>query len=596
MFHSGDLQSGIGLAVQQRKAVLCFVHDDSQQSTDWEHVLTSGPLVATTITPQAVMLKIRAGSQEAALLSPICALDNTPAIVVIKNAAVQANIQANDIDTAQLQSRLESLFGSSIDNASPPGRQEATVTVTHQAASAPEQPPPPTSAPSPSPPTSAPSPSLPTSAPSSTAYLALPPSDGQFRLPNNAYDALREHTQQLLHQDTPHQDIYQTQLRLLNRLPILRDEVRRLRSVTANPALSDYARDKLLRIPAAAVKAQVKVETSKPTAQSAQPAIPEQGSTSRPQDPPSGGQHLANSSTRPNRGGEYVYIQPDSNQPLSVTEEQSRREADAAEKRAERTEWKHQQPDREARDKIKGEIAADREERRRLAEIRGQNERSVQAETESEAKRIKTLTQTVPESIRVQVRSFDGSVLRGTFKHDSTIAGDIRPFVDEKTGSNVPYNLKVILTPLPNRNIEAAEEDLQLSDLGIKGSCTLVMVPVKAFVESYSGTSSGLVRNVLGMGYGLASGTAGAVWGVGRYVLGYNATNQAPDTVRQAHKEASNAGGQQQTSSAKMRVRTLADQRAEERDRRGTNSQLYNGNQLNFEPNREDDDDTQKRD
>lgn len=26
MFHEGDLQSGIGLAVQQSKAVLCFVH------------------------------------------------------------------------------------------------------------------------------------------------------------------------------------------------------------------------------------------------------------------------------------------------------------------------------------------------------------------------------------------------------------------------------------------------------------------------------------------------------------------------------------------------------------------------------------------
>ncbi|RMZ76020.1 hypothetical protein DV738_g5144, partial [Chaetothyriales sp. CBS 135597] len=576
MFHSGDLQSGIALAVNQQKAVLCFVHDDSQQSIAWENVLTAGRLAAV-ISPQAILLKIQSGSQEAALLSPFCALEQIPAIIVIKDAALQANIQGSDINTAQLQSRLGSVFGSNTDDTSLSGHQDATDAAADQA----EQ-------------------SLPTPSSShspTAAYLKLPPSDGQFRLPNNAYDALREHTQQLLDQDTPHQDIYQTQLRLLDRLPILRDEVRRLRSVTVNPTLSDYARDKLLRMPAAAVKAQAKVEASSSAAPSDQPTASEQ-------DSPPGGQHVVNSSARPNRGGDYVYIQPDSAQLRSEAEEQSRREADAAKKRAERNEWtrqqrERQQQDRAARERIKAEIAADREERRRQAEIRGQNERSTHAQAESQAKQANTQTQMGSGSIRVQVRSFDGSVLRCTLKHDSTIAAHVRPFVDEKTGSNVPYNLKLILTPLPNRNIEAAEEEMQLSELGIKGSCTFVMVPVKGFVESYSDASPGIVRNLLGLGYGLASGAVGTVWGVGRSVLGYNAaTTQAPNTTGQAHEVAADhAGGQQQTQSTKMRVRTLADQRVEERDRRGVNSQLYNGNQLNFEPNRDgDDEDTQKRD
>ena len=55
MFHTGNLQSGIGLAVQQSKAVLSFVAgmlsflhatfgiltfvDDGQTSRDWEQVL-----------------------------------------------------------------------------------------------------------------------------------------------------------------------------------------------------------------------------------------------------------------------------------------------------------------------------------------------------------------------------------------------------------------------------------------------------------------------------------------------------------------------------------------------------------------------------
>lgn len=61
MFHHGDLQSGIALAVEQSKAVLCFVHgipsvlprandskltssDDSDTSKQWEDVLEDEPV------------------------------------------------------------------------------------------------------------------------------------------------------------------------------------------------------------------------------------------------------------------------------------------------------------------------------------------------------------------------------------------------------------------------------------------------------------------------------------------------------------------------------------------------------------------------
>lgn len=73
MFHEGDLQSGIGLAVQQAKAVLCFVHgeimllgfslihrltesrpDESDTSNQWESILQDDAVsVSTNYCPEA---------------------------------------------------------------------------------------------------------------------------------------------------------------------------------------------------------------------------------------------------------------------------------------------------------------------------------------------------------------------------------------------------------------------------------------------------------------------------------------------------------------------------------------------------------------
>ena len=98
MFHAGDLQSGIALAVQSQKAVLCFIYgkpssslenacidvtDDAETSNAWEGVL-SDEEISADLKEQTVAIKLKAGSQEAGFLNSICPINSTPAIIVIR--------------------------------------------------------------------------------------------------------------------------------------------------------------------------------------------------------------------------------------------------------------------------------------------------------------------------------------------------------------------------------------------------------------------------------------------------------------------------------------------------------------------------------
>jgi hypothetical protein len=99
MFHDGDLQSGIALAVESQRAVLCFIYgmpplvihdpthlpvaDDTKASSDWEQII-SDDQICTMLQDHVVALRLKAGSQEASFLTPICPINSIPAIVVIK--------------------------------------------------------------------------------------------------------------------------------------------------------------------------------------------------------------------------------------------------------------------------------------------------------------------------------------------------------------------------------------------------------------------------------------------------------------------------------------------------------------------------------
>jgi hypothetical protein len=117
MFYEGDLQSGIALAVQQAKSVLCFVTGElpqgkntlySKLTEDFQtnrlqakngkslsamYVVNSDISIMThawqeqisgLIKAETIALRLNAGSQEAAFLSSFCLLKGVPAVVLVK--------------------------------------------------------------------------------------------------------------------------------------------------------------------------------------------------------------------------------------------------------------------------------------------------------------------------------------------------------------------------------------------------------------------------------------------------------------------------------------------------------------------------------
>ncbi|KAJ5162347.1 hypothetical protein N7492_007739 [Penicillium capsulatum] len=197
---------------------------------------------------------------------------------------------------------------------------------------------------------------------------------------------------------------------------------------------------------------------------------------------------------------------------------------------------------------------------------------SVSADEESEPKR--PVPRGPPSQYRLQVRLFDGSSVRSSFTPTQTIGKDVRPWLDGQMGDEKrPYNLKHILTPLPSRTLSVAEESQSLQDLGLGSTANLVMIPVQTYTEAYASSGSLPMRGASAI-YNIVSSVATTATGLVGSLVGYGPSAPATETpATQAPAESS-----QRSRPTGPQIRTLRDQQD-----RG-DSQLYNGNQLNFEP------------
>ncbi|CAG8159435.1 unnamed protein product [Penicillium olsonii] len=185
-----------------------------------------------------------------------------------------------------------------------------------------------------------------------------------------------------------------------------------------------------------------------------------------------------------------------------------------------------------------------------------------------------------PSEYRLQVRLFDGRSVRSSFAPTQSIRNDVRPWLDQQMEEdNRPYNLKHIVNPLPSQTLSVSQESQHLRDLGIGSTANLVMVPVSTYTEAYSAAGSLPVRGISAV-YNLASSAATTATGLVGSFLGYGSSATVPEST--SPSEASNATQRPRPSGPN--IRTLRDQQ----DARG-NSQLYNGNQLNFEPRKKQD-------
>ncbi|KNG85864.1 UBX domain protein [Aspergillus nomiae NRRL 13137] len=205
--------------------------------------------------------------------------------------------------------------------------------------------------------------------------------------------------------------------------------------------------------------------------------------------------------------------------------------------------------------------------------------------TNTPAEERKPQTPTPPKQYRLQVRLFDGSSIRSSFSPSQTIRGDVRPWIDSQPGDEKrPYNLKHILTPLPNRTLTIAEEEQTLAELGLGSTANLVMVPINTYTEAYSATGSSLPARAVSSAYELVSSAVGTATGLVGSFFGYGQPASTPSATPQASTSSPSPSGDSASrprppASRGPIIRTLRDQRNEQND-----SQFYNGNQLNFEP------------
>ncbi|KAI2999071.1 hypothetical protein CBS147346_7914 [Aspergillus niger] len=188
-----------------------------------------------------------------------------------------------------------------------------------------------------------------------------------------------------------------------------------------------------------------------------------------------------------------------------------------------------------------------------------------------------------PKQYRLQVRLFDGSSVRSSFTPAQTIRNDVRPWLDSQMEERSPYNLKHILTPLPNRTLTIADEEQTLAELGLGSSANLVMVPIQSYTEAYSGAGASLPVRAVSSAYGLVSSAVGTATGLVGSFFGYGTTqssgNEAAPAPGTASSGSNDAGRRRVNASRGPIIRTLRDAQNEGDDR-----QFYNGNQLNFQP------------
>ena len=268
---------------------------------------------------------------------------------------------------------------------------------------------------------------------------------------------------------------------------------------------------------------------------------------------------------------------------------------------------------RTERERIMASIEADKAERRAEQERKRQARLEAERSTTPEApisphpsRPHGGSSQTAQtQDARLSVKLLSGSTIRATFPATATVEDNVRSWIGEvepELGS-MAYSFKQILAPAPARGIEVGEERLSLHELGFVPSATLVLVPVtKPVSEAYAASAGGMVGSLMGLPwsvasgvYGVASSVVGGMAGAVGRVLGYDAGAAAANGAESAttHPSQDQPGTDDEVERGKgqvrpaggssgIRIRTLADQRAEGRDE---SNRWYNGNQLSFQPN-----------
>jgi hypothetical protein len=457
MFHDGDLQSGISLAISQQKSVACFVRDDTSESSKWEQEWLPSPELADLLVQTTVLLRLEAGSTEAGFLAAFCPVSQTPTLVVIYNGQLRDQL-VSGVTKDEFITRLRKA-------------------VSGDEAETGEQP----------------------SGPAQSGGTA-----------------------------------------------------------TA-PVVAQQEQDQIQQPSRIAADTETRPAPTLPTSKG------------------KGKQKVVDNRSKP---------------PISPSVQNE------AQKAREIVRRQKQEQDEERR-RIQARIEADKAERKAQAEARKaerKREEQQSPHTPQSAPRTSSKSSLAKE-VRLNVRLFDGHTIRSTFPRTATLQDDVRPWIDECFAAKAespserlpPYIFKQIIAPLPSRELSASDESAALGDIDLAPSATLVLIPMKGYVDAYGASGGGIVGTAVNGVTNLVSGALGllssAVGFVGGSLGSFMGHGSSSDPQTQSHTTGNSTTSNTQNENPGLqntiRVRTLADQRAGERE----NQQFYNGNQLDFEPN-----------
>ncbi|KAF4309541.1 UBX domain-containing protein [Botryosphaeria dothidea] len=537
MFYEGDLQSGISLAIQQAKSVVCFVRDTSEESTTWEHEWLCDEPIATILANKTVTLRLEAGSQEAGFLSAFCPIAKTPVLVVIHNGQLKLCL-VGGISHEDFVSRLSGVLGAGVANQN--SRPDETATTETRAETSqdtiPSIQPEPSVAPSEEPVIQATT--EPTQA-EDTPATSTQPAEAPERSPSTDYESL-----------------------FPDRATRLEADHQLAREAEAAEAAARAAK-------AAGKRKAVDVE-------------------------------IASSGSKDPKQLSYA-AQEKMRKQAQQTELNrilQRVEADKRE-RKEREELRKKQREAELREFSGAEFAASPSPPAEQSAKRGSVSsisRGPAAKSGDVCLRIRLLdgsqireyfppSATLAADVRPRV---DWALSSGPSSSSSSSSSSKPPPAP-------PYSFKHVLAPLPNRTLGPSDEAKPLGELpDVVPSATLVLVPAKNAVTAYTGVGNGYIGSIyvamlqmynlfttflatffapFGRGGGGGGGGAAAAGG---QEGGAGGSGGAGDGQGQGKSSGRGEGG----SESGIRIRTL-------RDQGETGNEYYNGNSLDFEPKKE---------
>ena len=250
------------------------------------------------------------------------------------------------------------------------------------------------------------------------------------------------------------------------------------------------------------------------------------------------------------------------------------------------------------RERVRALIEADKRERKARDEQRRQEAREALKQEQrevndaSERRALDQQMRSAQAGSSLQVRLLDGTTVRQRFNATDTLHLAVRKYIDQhRTDEPLPYTFKLILTPQPSRALDDADEGHTLGDLGLVPSASLALVPVRNFTEAYRASGSkGFVRGAPLLLYGYFMTLCAIVSAFVQRLFGQNVrrTSQpSPPSPQAATTGVEDSSAQ--PANSKIRIKTLHDQADGTQD----DQQLYNGNTLNFEPKKKDNEDVE---